>query len=180
MINQTSTYIILLGHENDEHGNLSNCALARCEQVIDLYINHPLDVKIITTGWYSKSKVKPHAYYLADYLIKKKVFAQDIYAFVYSRNSVEDALFTLSLIKDQKIEDSMFYIVTNFPHDKRVQLIFSSFFSDIKKIFKPARLYFENEISIDDEMIKYNFVFNKGMFIDVDQSHEQYELNPFK
>ena len=143
--------IVVLGSPNAKDGRLFDVAIQRCELALSEYKNHP-DYKFLLTGGYGahfNETNLPHAYYLAQYLIKSGVPENDILEYAESANSKEDATLSKPTIKKHNIKNIV--IITSDYHLDRTQYIFKHIFMDlnINISFKVVQSDLENsEINI--------------------------------
>lgn len=122
--------IVILGSPNSDQSDLYSVAKQRCELGIKEYIKHP-NRKILLTGGFGdhfNTTDKPHAYYLKQYLIKRGVPEQYIIDFALSKNTLEDASLSKSIIAKYKVQNIV--IITSDYHYDRAKFIFEKEFSD--------------------------------------------------
>jgi len=116
--------IVLLGAPNDQNGNLSVIATARCEQAIREYRANP-GYKILPTGGYGlhfNVTDKPHAFYTRRYLMSHGIPAVDILEFAESSNTVEDAQLARPVVERYGVKRII--VVTSDYHLRRAQYVF--------------------------------------------------------
>ena len=97
---------------------------------IQEYRKHP-DWKIVLTGGYGahfNEAVKPHAYYMQQYLIEQGVPDQTIVDSVMSTNTLEDASLSKPIIIKYNVQDII--VVTSDYHYDRARYIFEQEYSD--------------------------------------------------
>jgi uncharacterized SAM-binding protein YcdF (DUF218 family) len=143
--------IIVLGAQNDRQGRLSAMALARARGALEQYRSRP-GARLLATGGYGhfNPAPRPHATYLAAYLVEQGADPDDILAQVESAHTVEDAALTrrfLDALVEPGREDApsaekrarpcvrSIVVVTSEVHVPRARLIFQHFYD-------PARLTF--------------------------------------
>jgi uncharacterized SAM-binding protein YcdF (DUF218 family) len=128
--------IIILGAPNDEKGELSTIARARCEHAIKEYKRHP-GYKFLLTGGYGEhfnTTEKPHAYYTKHYLISRQIPEQDIlFEFVESSNTLEDARLSQPIVKRYGVKHVI--VVTSDFHLDRTKYLFQQTVKDIQLSF---------------------------------------------
>jgi uncharacterized SAM-binding protein YcdF (DUF218 family) len=91
--------VIVLGAQNDAQGRLSPTALARAQGALNEYRRRP-GATLLVTGGYGRFNPapRPHAHYMAVYLIEQGVDPDHILAQVESAHTVEDAALTCRLL----------------------------------------------------------------------------------
>ena len=132
------TVIIVLGSPNANDGTLSSIAQSRADTAITEYKSR-CGCKIIVTGGYGRhfnTTDKPHSSYLAANMIDHGVNPHDIFPFVESTNTREDAVFSAQIVRTIECRDIV--IVTSSFHMKRAQLIFTSVFPNYELQFVEA------------------------------------------
>jgi uncharacterized SAM-binding protein YcdF (DUF218 family) len=137
--------IIILGSPNDDQGNLSETATGRLAQGL-VELRHHAGYKILCTGGFGEhfnTTDKPHAFYAVRYLIAEGVSETDILEIVKSRNTVEDALLSQSIITKHGVR-SLIIVSSDF-HMKRVKHIFKKLFKSHNLTFSSAKTSFSKE-----------------------------------
>lgn len=127
--------LIVLGAPNDENGELSAIAKARCEQAIKEYRCHS-GYKILLTGGYGdhfNTTENPHAFYTKGYLLARQIPEQDILEFVESSNTLEDARLSYPIVKRYGVKHVI--VVTSDFHLDRAKYIFQQTFKDVQLFF---------------------------------------------
>jgi uncharacterized SAM-binding protein YcdF (DUF218 family) len=130
--------LIVLGAPNDRRGKLSAIAMGRAEMALKEY-NQRAGCKIILTGGYGKhfnTARRPHAYYMAKFLISHGVSPDDLLELVESSNTIEDALLSKRVLHNMNV-GTLFVITSGF-HMERAQLIFNQVFRQRRLIFIEA------------------------------------------
>jgi hypothetical protein len=129
--------ILLFGHENTSTG-LSAVASSRCDTAIELLLRTPNSVILPTGtfGKFNKGGERPHASYLADYLLGKGVLDAQILPGTDSTNTFEDCLCARKVILDGGFSDV--HVVTSDYHAPRVKVILGNVFRDIKFVAHEA------------------------------------------
>ena len=123
--------ILVLGSPNGADGSLYSVALARCEQAMALWHDNP-DWDILLTGGYGNhfnTTPKPHAQYLRDHLVSHGVPSEKILAFAESRNTIEDAALSKSIVASHGAPVAV--IITSDYHVARARFVFTRDFSEI-------------------------------------------------
>ena len=118
--------IIVLGAQNDGHGNLSSMAIARAQGALREY-RQLCQARFLLTGgygWFNRAP-KPHAHYVARYLVEQGVAAHDILALVESAHTVEDAALAQDVLDSLPVHAVS--VVTSEFHAPRARLIFEHF-----------------------------------------------------
>lgn len=131
--------IIVLGAPNSDAGILSEIALNRLECAIRFYFNNP-EYKILCTGGFGphfNTTPIPHARYAIRYLIENQIPETDIIEHVLSSNTIEDATLARSIVDGYKPHNIV--LISSDFHMKRVNLVFSKYFSDYNLIFVEAQ-----------------------------------------
>jgi uncharacterized SAM-binding protein YcdF (DUF218 family) len=79
---------------------------------------------ILTGGWgdHFNTTSLPHAFYVARRLVRQGVPEEDILGAAYSRNTIEDAVYTRGLVRGLRVEK--LYVVTSDYHLKRARAVF--------------------------------------------------------
>lgn len=99
----TNKAIVVLGHQNDASGVLSNIAKQRCDRALDLA---SLEQPYICTGGIDKhfnTTSQPHSHYLRTYLQKNCAQALSFLPLVHSRNTYEDGKLTAEIVNKHQI-----------------------------------------------------------------------------
>jgi uncharacterized SAM-binding protein YcdF (DUF218 family) len=120
--------LIVLGATNNAEGSLSPLAVARIERARRFLVNH-LDYAVILTGGHGAHfniSDKPHAHYLAAYLLERGVEQRRILALVPSRHTVEDATLSKGVVDEYNLEKLT--ILTSRFHLRRARFIFEQVF----------------------------------------------------
>jgi len=174
---KTDPLIVILGHENDEDGNLSEIALSRVNTGIT-FAHEWWNAQIILTGNYSKNKEQAHAYWMAVHMINMGLDPRRIYAYIYSRNTVEDFYFLEKLLKDRRYKPSKCLVITSEIHAPRCHFLAKYFLSFNGNIYITRH----PESSLEDvhvELQKFFDLTEKGVKINEDsRDHPSpYELN---
>lgn len=116
--------LIILGAPNDAHGVLSPIALGRARCAIREYRRRS-GSKVIVTGGYGRhfnTTDRPHAHYVASFLLANDVVPDDILQVATTSNTVEDAALSMSIV-DQYDTRALCVITSDFHHE-RAGLIF--------------------------------------------------------
>jgi uncharacterized SAM-binding protein YcdF (DUF218 family) len=128
--------ILVLGAPNDETGELSTIARARCQQAIKEYRHHP-GYKILLTGGYGEhfnTTEYPHTYYTKRYLISRQIPEQDILSeFVESSNTLEDARLSQPIVERYGVKQVV--VVTSDFHLDRAKYVFLQTFKNMHLSF---------------------------------------------
>jgi len=121
--------IIVLGSQNDKKGNLSPNSKNRVDRAIEELNKNP-GYKLLLTGGFGKFNrtLKPHAYYLKRYTLKKGVKEEEILGIVESGNTVEDAYLSKPILEKYKPK-KVFISTSNF-HLPRAKYIFERVLAD--------------------------------------------------
>jgi uncharacterized SAM-binding protein YcdF (DUF218 family) len=134
--------IIVLGAPNDASGQLSTIALARAETVLTEY-HRRSGCKLLLTGGYGSHfnmTGRPHAYYVAEFLISRGVPPTDILEFAESSNTLEDAILSKRILERYDVESVR--VITSDFHMPRARLLFQKIFPSqtIEFVDAPAGL----------------------------------------
>lgn len=116
--------IIVLGAQNDASGRLSATALARARTALAEY-HRRSGSKLLPTGGYGihfNTTGRPHAYYVAQFLISRGVPRTDILEFAESSNTLEDAILSKRILERYALESVT--VVTSDFHMPRAWLLF--------------------------------------------------------
>lgn len=118
--------IVILGHQNDSSGELSNVAKERCHRALELFRDH--GYPLICTGDQGEkfnNTATPHGLHLQHYLIAQGVPATAFLPFSPSHNTYEDGKLTAQTVKNESINKLL--LVTSDFHLKRAFLWFKLF-----------------------------------------------------
>lgn len=119
--------VVILGAQNQVDGTLSPMAVARAEGGLAEYRCRPGAMMLITGGYgHFNCGAKPHAHFVADYLVGKGFQHQDLLPLAISANTVEDAVIVRSIVHDYPW--TTLHIVTSEHHLNRARTIFEHFF----------------------------------------------------
>ncbi|MBQ4834785.1 YdcF family protein [Pseudoalteromonas luteoviolacea] len=133
-----SSVIIVLGHKNDQYGQLSPLSIARCQLALDV-LDSDHTSKVICTGGFGKNfnqTKAPHATYNRQYLIRQGVAQNQFLNDAQSRFTIEDATLTYPLLSMHKA--SKVKVISSDFHIPRVKLIFDFVMPSINKEYLPA------------------------------------------
>ncbi|ESP94747.1 MULTISPECIES: YdcF family protein [Pseudoalteromonas] len=133
-----SSVIIVLGHKNDQYGQLSPLSIARCQLALDV-LDSDQTSKIICTGGFGKNfnqTKASHAKYNRQYLIRHGVAQNQFLEDAHSRFTIEDATLTYPLLSMHKA--TKIIIISSDFHIPRVKLIFDFVMPSIDKTYLPA------------------------------------------
>ena len=120
--------IIVLGSRNDEKGNLTPNARERAEKAIQVFRNNR-NYKLLSTGGYGthfNTTDKPHSWHIKQYLLSKGIMDTDILPLVESKNTIEDAKLSKSIVDSLGIKKIV--LVTSDFHMMRAWIIFKKVF----------------------------------------------------
>jgi DUF218 domain len=119
--------IVALGAQNDLDGTLSPMARERAIRAVEEFSRTP-DARLLLTSSYGhfNRTAKPHAYYMARFMIERGVNEGDLLPFVLSTNTVEDAALSALLLRKYTI--GSISAVTSEVHAERARLVFEHFF----------------------------------------------------
>lgn len=134
-------FIVVLGHENDAEGNLSNCSESRCILAAELLREAKQPTKVILTGGFGLSfnlSNASHSSLLRRYLVQLGVDERQIVHEVRSAGTHQDAIGVLSFLKEHN-EIGHLKVVTSDYHAERAELIFRYFLSTINLEFAVAK-----------------------------------------
>ena len=121
--------LIVLGAPNDADGALSPIALARAHRTIEEYRKRP-GCKVLLGGGYGErfnTTSKPHAYYVAQHLIRNGVSPDDIVGFAEGSNTVEEAVLAHRILESRSVQ--RIYVITSDFHCPRAELIYKHVFA---------------------------------------------------
>lgn len=147
-------YIILLGGNNDEKGNLSNYTLERLDKFFKIYdLNKILNPKIIISGGYRFSEVS-HCQ-----LIKNKIL--QIYPnitfekeFIENNDTIDEAINISDYLSLKNYIGKIIIITSNW-HMTRSKYLFNITFKKLKNVdVNFIEAYDNNETFINDEKHK--------------------------
>lgn len=130
--------IIVLGHKNDQHGNLSSLSVARCQLALKA-LHSARDAKFICTGGFGENfnpTSTPHAHFNRQYLCAHGVDPAAFLPDTLSRFTIEDATLTLPVLSQLDSPDVS--IISSEFHVPRVKLIFNTIMPTIKKSYLSA------------------------------------------
>jgi len=136
--------IVVLGSPNFPDGTLGPIALDRLQGCLTIF--DPIQHKILCTGGFGahfNTSPIAHANYLKNFLIEKGVPPTAFLPLVFSSNTVEDAVMSLSILKHYEFKDLL--IITSEYHLARVEFIFTEILKDFVLNFKTVKHH-----SIDD------------------------------
>lgn len=132
------TVIIQLGGPNDEQGNLSDIAIARCEKTIQLAEQFPT-AKILCTGGHSEhfnQSAFNHSELTQSYLQRKGISKERFLPSALSRFTIEDATLSAPILNNLKVDNLL--LVTSGFHMNRALAIFSHIFPTYTITPEPA------------------------------------------
>ncbi len=146
MVNKITGAILILGSPNTKDGRLYDVAIGRCKIALCEYRKNK-NYKFILTGGYGahfNESNHPHAWYLAQYLIKSGVPKKDILEYIESANSIEDVRLSKPIILKHNI--NRIIVVTSDYHLDRAQYIFNQIYShlNLNIFFSAARTDIKN------------------------------------
>ena len=122
---QNKSIIVILGHTNDQQGQLSDIAKARLDLAIEVLRLHSHTSILLTGGFgeHFNQTHTPHAEYAAQYLLSQGV-SHDllIQPFVFSRNTIEDGQLAAPVL--QQYHPNHILLVTSDFHMPRALFIF--------------------------------------------------------
>ena len=127
--------IVVLGSPNFPDGTLGPIAFDRLQGCLSIF--DPIKHKILCTGGFGahfNTSPMAHANYLKNFLIEKGVPPTAFLPLALSSNTVEDAVMSLSILKDYEFKDLL--IITSEYHLARVEFIFSEILKDFYLNFK--------------------------------------------
>ncbi|MBN2425075.1 MAG: YdcF family protein [Calditrichaceae bacterium] len=130
MTDKIAAAIVILGSPNTDDGQLYDVAVQRCILALDVYRNNR-SYKFLLTGGYGahfNNSNKPHAHYLAQYLIRSGVPKEDILEYAESANSIEDAVLSQPII--EKYHINKIIVITSDYHFERANYIFEQVYKD--------------------------------------------------
>jgi len=130
--------IVVLGSPNDDDGNLSKMALARADTALSSFYKQP-NCKLLLTGGYGPGfnrTLKPHAYYLKEYLLKQGIANDSFVEFAESSYTADDAFKAWPIV--QKYNTKKLCIISSDFHMARVRYIFDRVFSDYERVYLSA------------------------------------------
>lgn len=116
--------LIVLGSPNSASGELSTISISRLDCCLNLFKKNSL--VLCTGGWGShfNTTEHPHAHYAKAYLLQKGVPKNAFLDFALSKNTVDDAVKTKTILSKLK-DDVSLAIITSGYHAERVKLIFT-------------------------------------------------------
>ena len=121
--------IVVLGSPNFPDGALGPIALDRLLGCLSIF--DPTQHKILCTGGFGahfNTSPIAHANYLKNYLIEQGVPSTAFLPLALSSNTVEDAVMSLSILKNHEYKDLL--IITSEYHLARVKFIFTQILKD--------------------------------------------------
>jgi uncharacterized SAM-binding protein YcdF (DUF218 family) len=127
--------IVVLGSPNFPDGTLGPIAFDRLQGCLSIF--DPIKHKILCTGGFGahfNTSPMAHANYLKNFLIEKGVPPTAFLPLALSSNTVEDAVMSLSILKDYEFKDLL--IITSEYHLARVEFIFSEILKEFYLNFK--------------------------------------------
>ena len=119
-------YIIILGAQVKEEGP-SVVLRYRLDKAVEYLLRNP-ETKCIVSGGQGSNEPFPEALGMKDYLLKKEILKQRILVEDQSKNTEENILFSIRLIKDDIDDETTFGIVTNNFHMFRAKQIAKNIF----------------------------------------------------
>ena len=123
--------IAVLGAQNDPDGTLSPLAVARAETALAEYRCHHCAMMLVTGGYgHFNPTQRPHAHYVAQYLLHNGLQRQDLLPLAISDNTVEDAAVARMIAHGLPL--STLHVVTSEYHLDRARMIFEHFFPPSK------------------------------------------------
>ncbi|NDF13113.1 MAG: YdcF family protein [Proteobacteria bacterium] len=135
----TKHIIIVLGHANDEEGNLSEVAKERLDKAFEVYEKMKGSKFILTGGFGERFNMTDaaHAHYARDYLVEKGVDDADILEYAESYHTIEDAKLSRPIVEKEGAK--MVTVVTSDFHIKRTKAIFEYYFSGFTLAYAQAK-----------------------------------------
>jgi uncharacterized SAM-binding protein YcdF (DUF218 family) len=130
--------IVLLGHENDENGDLSSIALERCAVALESAAADR-SARILTTGAFGEHfnrSSRPHSQILRDHLVSSGLKGEQISTAEFGSRTLEDALVTRIKAVDGGFKSIV--VITSDYHLDRVQLIFGRVLPDFHVSYRTA------------------------------------------
>ncbi|MDO7084421.1 YdcF family protein [Pseudocolwellia sp. AS88] len=136
-----SVAIVILGHINDELGQLSAIATLRCETALTAlsFMKKTRNVKILCTGGFGKSfntTQISHGQHLKNYLRNKGVSNSVFIDVALSTYTLEDALLSKPILEKDLIHHVV--LVTSDFHMERAKLVFEHVIPNIKFTYAEA------------------------------------------
>jgi uncharacterized SAM-binding protein YcdF (DUF218 family) len=127
--------IVVLGSPNFPDGTLGPIALDRLQGCLGIFDSSKHKI-LCTGGFGAHFNTSPiaHANYLKNFLIEKGVPPTAFLPLAFSSNTVEDAVMSLSILKDYEFKDLL--IITSEYHLARVEFIFTEILKDFVLNFK--------------------------------------------
>jgi hypothetical protein len=125
--------LVILGHEHDSNGKLSEDAEARCERAAELAHSYTEDYLILPTGGfgdYFNQGDSPHGRLVRDCLVSQGFDLSNFLPATASAGTVEDAWHTLRYVRQNRFTGNMDVVSSDF-HMSRVRFIFSRTFPDL-------------------------------------------------
>ena len=147
-------YIIILGGNNDQNGNLSNSTLERLYTFVDVYEQYKLlNPKIIISGGYRFSEVS-HCELIKNKILQiypKKLFEKE---FIENNDTVDEAINISNYIEKIKYIGKIIIITSNW-HMNRVKYLFNKTFEKLKNVdIDFIEAYDNNDTCINEEKYK--------------------------
>jgi hypothetical protein len=132
--------IVVMGHENDEKGELSEVANKRALKASNIAKEELNNYLILPTGgfgeYFNKSNT-PHGKIIAREMIKNGVNGDRLLNHTNTSGTVEDAYATLRRLKEIRNVENVCIVTSEF-HMKRVKYIFSRVLQDYNLDFEEA------------------------------------------
>lgn len=153
-------YIIVLGSTNDDKGIISDIGRQRLDKGVEIFKLNK-DYRLILTGGFGNhfnTTNRPYSSYAKEYLIDKGIPEASIMELVLSKDTIEDAKLTYSLLRDIKI--SHIFLITSDFHMNRVKFIFNKIFVGYNIDFVEVRY-----VSSPEKLNKLNEVEQKEMHL---------------
>jgi uncharacterized SAM-binding protein YcdF (DUF218 family) len=132
------TLVVVLGHTNEDGGQLSATALARCEKAVEVLKSNPKS-DFVCTGAFGENFNRfsvPHGRLLAERIISSGIDEARFLGLTNSSSTVEDAL---AVLRDYLGAHSSLVVVTSPFHKERAQYIFSRLCWDRPLTFVTSR-----------------------------------------
>ncbi|UCG15339.1 MAG: YdcF family protein [Phycisphaerales bacterium] len=129
MMSDERDIVIVLGAPNDAAGALSAIALARARRAIEEYRKRP-GCNVLLGGGFGErfnTTSRPHAYYVAQHLIRNGVSGDDIVGFAEGSNTVEEAVLARRMLENHSVQ--RIYVITSDFHCQRAELIYKHVFA---------------------------------------------------
>jgi uncharacterized SAM-binding protein YcdF (DUF218 family) len=126
----TPGILIVLGSPNDEQGRLHSIALERCACALRLHRDNP-EWRLLLTGGvgaHFNTTDRPHAWYLASYLMEHGVPNEALLSFALSKNTLEDASLSKPIAMASGARAAV--VITSDYHLERARWVFQREFAD--------------------------------------------------